>query len=227
MKSREEIISGNYRYFLESGAPYEGARAFDPLCMDRTKGLVPDMLRAFWRTYGLGTSHKGLVQFCDPQELAFSLEEILGDDPEFRPTESVVYAYTAFGKLCVWNSRWGMLSIDLPYLRVVPFRNGASPSGLDWDETLASALASLGFNTCDRRDTRNHPLFERAVKEFGRLAFGEVYGFFPAIGLGGAPELKNLQRVQASVHFSILAELGPFTLMDATHYPPRPLRQIG
>jgi hypothetical protein len=226
MKSREEMISGNYRYFLKSGAPYHGARAFDPAYMDQSKGRVPDLLRAFWRTHGLGMSHKGLVQFCDPQELAFSLDAILADDPEIRPTESVVYAYSAFGKLWVWNSRRGTLAIDLPYLRVVPF-NGSPPSELDWDTILASALATLGLNTCDRRDTRNHPLFERAVKEFGPLAFGEVYGFFPAIGLGGAPELRNLQRVDAPVHFSILAQLGRFTLMDPSNYPPRPVRQIG
>lgn len=67
MKSREEIISGNYNYFLESGAPYVTARAADPEyidCFDRT---VPNLLRELWRTHGFGTCYRGLIQLCDPK----------------------------------------------------------------------------------------------------------------------------------------------------------------
>src|SRR5215471_5958383 len=102
MKSREEIISGNYAHFLEAGAPFVMARALDTSRIARYESRVPALLRGFWRSYGFGLSHNGLVQFCDPEDFAPNLEEVLGNDPDLDPAESIVYACSAFGRLEVW-----------------------------------------------------------------------------------------------------------------------------
>lgn len=227
MKSREEIISGNYSYFLESGAPYVTARAAEPSCIERHDGRVPNLLRELWRSHGFGVSHKGLIQLCDPEEFAPNLEEVLGGDPDFKPSESFVYAYTAFGRLEIWNGRWGSISINLPLRRVVPLHADRPPEELDWDRRMSSCLAALGSSTCDQRDVNGEPMFAHAVRELGPPAFGEVYGLFPALGLGGAYALKHLRRVRAAEHFSLLCQLGPFVLIDAASYPARTVRQIG
>ena len=79
----------------------------------------------------------------------------------------------------------------------------------------------------DERDGDRQLLFDRAVQTLGPLQFGEVYGLVPALGLGGAYDLEHLRRVAAPGHFSILAQIGPFELIDATTFPSRAVRLIG
>jgi hypothetical protein len=224
MKSREEIIRGAYEYFLKSGAPYLTVEPIDASFPERY-AAAPRLLHQLWRTLGLGMSHNALVQFCDPADFAFILDQVLGDDAQFRPGESIVFAYTAFGRVLVWNTRWGSISIDLPTSHVVPF-HVEEPTDLDPDRGMAAALAGLGLPTCDRRDSNNKPLFERAVKRLGAPAIGEIYGFFPARLLGGG-DLKHLRRTRAAEHFSILIQLSRFTLIDARHLPVREIRTLG
>jgi hypothetical protein len=226
-KTKAEIIRSNYAHFLESGAPYANARNVELPFLDRYKGFAPDLLLEHWRTKGLGLSHRGLLQFCDPEDHVFALDTVLGEDAELRPSESMVYAYTAFGELFVWNTRWLTLRIDLPLRRISPRYPITVPPEASKELTLSSALASISLDTYDMRDANGEPLFERTVQKLGPLAFGEVYGFFPALALGGAWEIGKLHRVRASEHFAILAQLGPFTIIDASGYPPRPLRTIG
>ena len=223
MKSRDEIVRDCWEYFLGSGAPYVGAPT-DPTLVDRYP--VPAPLRRLWQTLGLGFSHEGLVQFFDPADFAFVLDHVFGEDADFWPTESLVFAFTAFGRLRVWNRRWGSVSIDLTSARVSPFFAKEPPNDFDAELNIASQLASLGPSTCDHRDSRDKPLFERAAKKLGALEFGEVYGFFPARLLGGC-DLKHLRRVKAAEHFSILAQLTPFTLVNASKLPVREIRLLG
>jgi len=225
-KSREEILELGYAHFLTSGAPFVSAGSADAL-VERYAGLAPERLLRVWRTLGLGTSHGGLVQFCDPEDHASTLEEILGRDAELRPAESLVYAHTAFGKLFVWNARWQAVIVNLLPRWVIPFSARTPPPEADRELRLNSELASLGPATCDLRDTHGKPLFERAVKKLGPLSFGEVYGFFPALALGGEAELAKLRRVRAREHFSILAQLGGYSVMDASKVPPQVVRALG
>jgi len=63
---------------------------------------------------------------------------------------------------------------------------------------------------------------EAAGKRLGPLAPGEVYGFFPALQLGGAYTIESLRRVKAPEHFALLAQLAPMNLIELT--PPEPPR---
>jgi len=226
-KSKEEISRDSYAYFLEKGAPFVTARRVDASFLDRYQALAPAPLLELWRTHGLGMTHQGLACICDPADYAPILDTILRGDPEIRPAESLVYAYTAFGKLLVWNARWQDVRINLPVRRIVPFQATSPPPDEDRNLALTSALATISLATADHRDGSEKPLFERAVKKLGPLEFDEVYGFFPALALGGTPALSHLRRVKAPEHFSILAQIGSFTIIDASKRPPRPLRTAG
>jgi len=51
-------------------------------------------------------------------------------------------------------------------------------------------------------------LFEHARETLGTLAPDEMYGFVPALMLGGSASLANLQRFKADVHLILLSQLG-------------------
>ena len=65
------------------------------------------------------------------------------------------------------------------------------------------------------------------MKKLGRPGPGQAFGFFPALAMGGAPNLENLKIVPALEHFLFLAQLQPFQLVDFLAQPPRVVREIG
>jgi len=65
----------------------------------------------------------------------------------------------------------------------------------------------------DFEDIRQQPLFDRALRALGPLSAEEMYGFEPALALGGRAELGNLQKVDAVTHLILLAELGERKVM--------------
>lgn len=109
-------------------------------------------------------SHNGLLQFCDPEVHASVLGMILEGDPELRPDKSLVYAYSAFGRLFVWNTRWQTISIDLPRRWIHPRYVTTLLPQANSELSLASQLAIVSLDTYDVRDTAGKPLFERAVQ---------------------------------------------------------------
>ncbi|ATD09359.1 hypothetical protein PPIS_b0142 [Pseudoalteromonas piscicida] len=73
--------------------------------------------------------------------------------------------------------------------------------------------AVLSKESLDLDDINDLPLFERAVEKLGLLENGEIYGFVPALALGGEPKLENLQKVKATEHLAFLADLGEKRVM--------------
>ncbi|RXE89640.1 glutamyl-tRNA amidotransferase [Pseudoalteromonas sp. A757] len=65
----------------------------------------------------------------------------------------------------------------------------------------------------DLIDINEQPLFERTLERLGPLENGEIYGFAPALALGGEPKLENLQKVKATEHLAFLADLGEKRVM--------------
>ncbi len=47
----------------------------------------------------------------------------------------------------------------------------------------------------------------KSGKKFGPLGDNEIFGFEPAIILGGELDIKYIQKVDARIHLSILAQL--------------------
>ena len=65
----------------------------------------------------------------------------------------------------------------------------------------------------DQKDDLETPLFDRALKALGPLARDEMYGFEPALALGGKADLRNLRKVKAVEHLVMLAQLGELQIM--------------
>lgn len=75
----------------------------------------------------------------------------------------------------------------------------------------------------------------QARNALGPLAWGEIYGFVPALSLGGRNSIRYLQKMQMVEHLVFLASMEPPTLYE--YQPPSegqagfgtvtPRRQIG
>ena len=58
-------------------------------------------------------------------------------------------------------------------------------------------------------------MFTPALAKLGRLKHDEMYGFVPALALGGTSTLANLQKVKAVEHLVLLAQLAPLGVITS------------
>ncbi len=131
-----------------------------------------------------------------------------------------VIARSAFGELYVCGEKTGSsVSMNCVLHSVSAFENELKPkSKEDLDFSIRSLFACLEPDQFDLKDEDGQPLFERARSKLGPLEPHEIYGFQPAIVLGGSFLLENLVKVKANVHLTLLRMFGeptfPFSGTD-------------
>lgn len=199
--------------------------------VDSYKGKLPDLVLEIWNQKGVGSWYKGLYRLCLPSDFSGLLSQIFHADKDFSHKDCHVIAYSAFGNLVIWSEKHWLMEVNL-------IRNTLACDGLIYPEKKKndfSQVATEFFMLSEKSSQEAHnfydedekPLFNRARKRLGDLEAGECYGFFPAIPLGGAPNLKNIKRVEALEHFTLLAQLKNFSLIDYLSSPMQVVRDIG
>jgi hypothetical protein len=196
----------NFLGYKGFGPPFDSQKV--PIeKINKFKNHLPDKLLEYWQTYGWSGYAKGLFWTVDPGEWEDELEEWIGDTPFMEQDAYHVIGRTAFGELILWGKKtgqslkvvtsWGMI---FPRFDLQNFaRDGA-------DKALQLFFSSSSRNGFDHNDDQGKPLFERALKKLGTLDYRTMYGFVPALALGGSPKLENLQKLDAHVHLSILSQ---------------------
>jgi hypothetical protein len=212
------MLTEDFHYELKkNGYPDKTA----PFSDDELNSLPPEfpaLIIDFYREYGRCTLRKGLLQVCHPLDLRGVLALIFGADKDFNHNEFHAYAFSAFGDIYFWNSKVGGGEIYL-------LRGELTCIGITDNSKLGKYIEnqfytpfSLDNEGHDIFDISSNALFKRAVKKLGPLEIGECYGFFPALALGGSPELEYLKRVSAPEHFAIVAQTMEFNLIDVQGY---------
>jgi hypothetical protein len=161
-----------------------------------------------WRQWGWGRFGDGFVWLVDPAKLEELVDRWLGGPSPHR----VPLGRTALGDLLYYRDlrdraralgmRGKQLAeacdvsiVDVRYKRVV---------------VIATSLAEFARQLDDTRWLREvlrKDLFDAALPRLGAPARDQIYGFVPALGLGGAEDPAALERVQADVHLEILLQL--------------------
>lgn len=92
------------------------------------------------------------------------------------------------------------------------------PKSKEDQEWSVRAFLGISASACDLKDESGDPLFKRALAMLGPLEPDEIYGFEPAIVLGGKMQLENLAKLDLDVHLTILRQLAtptmPFSNID-------------
>jgi hypothetical protein len=98
----------------------------------------------------------------------------------------------------------------VPAYDFLPLTTKSSKGGAD------KALQVFSSNTranYDLKDADGQPLFDRAVSKLGRLGHDTLYGFVPALPLGGGLKLENLRKLDAHVHLDMLSQVAERQVM--------------
>ncbi|WP_433706170.1 GAD-like domain-containing protein [Paraburkholderia sacchari] len=172
--------------------------------LSRYRGVLPDRLLQIWREEGWSSYGDGLVWIVDPQAYEGIVDMWLRDTPVAGIDKYHVIARTAFGDLFLWGEATGpkiTLSCSQHMLVFLPGR-------VEKKVENADRAVSIFFATLSRSGCDSDNLFKRALKRLGSLGPEEMYGFEPALIVGGEISIDHLVKVDLSVHLSILRQLG-------------------
>ncbi len=206
--------------FMENFLEYEGfgppiaRRDVPPEKLDKFRGKLPDKLLQYWQEYGWCGYAKGLFWTVDPDEWEDVLDDWIGDTPFMERDAYYVIARSAFGKLVLWGTNSGQsLRINAPDGLAFPAFDLEEFKEDGADLTLQLFFSSTSRDTYDVIDSDDQPLFERALAKLGPLDHDTMYGFVPALALGGEPSLDRLQKLEAHIHLSILSQVTELRIM--------------
>ncbi|AYZ67457.1 DUF1851 domain-containing protein [Burkholderia multivorans] len=203
----------NFLGFKEFG-PSIARQDVPPEKIERFRGKLPNKLLEYWQEYGWCGYAKGLLWTVDPDEWEDELEAWVGETDFMERDAYYVIARTAFGELILWGESTGQsLKVITPYGMIFP-----SFDEQKFKKRGPDLAIQLFFSTCSKEafdllDSEKSPLFERALEKLGPLDHTTMYGFVPALALGGAPILDRLQKLDAHVHLDILSQVTELQVM--------------
>ena len=206
--------SFQYFYVDEGWGPVEHTEQVPPEKIERFRGKLPDQLLKYWELYGWGSYGKGLFWLVDPEVYDPVLSAWLEDTPLMRQDTFSIIGRSAFGQLFLWGTKSGQsLNIIPCWDMIFPRDNSKKVQAGLADDLVRYFFVGLDRENLIEEDAQGRPLFDRALQTLGPLASDEMYGYVPALALGGEARLENLRKVKAVEHLIILAQLGERTIM--------------
>ena len=175
--------------------------------VERFRGKLPDQLLAYWEEHGWCGYADGLFWTVDPQEYEPVLEAWIGDTPFMEKDAYHIIARSAFGELYFWGEN------TFESLKIfAPGSYCFSRKSMFQADQVEHGLRSF-FGKRNRKENDFSDLFVSASEKLGPLKHDEMYGFVPALALGGLSELSHLQKVKAVEHLVLLAQLAPLEVI--------------
>lgn len=202
----------DFEYFLEKMGPPIGRRDVPDTTIERYRGRLPDQLLAYWTEYGWCGYADGLFWTVNPQDYEPVVQAWISDTQFVEMDSFHVIGRGAFGKLHLWGEVTGYsLSISAPGAYCLPRKSRFVGEKLNFG-------VRVFFSSLGRSEHDFDGLFAPAIKKLGQLQYDEMYGFVPALALGGPATVNQLQKVKAVEHLVFLAQLAPLDII--TSLPP-------
>jgi hypothetical protein len=187
---------------------------------EKWSGKLPNQLLAYWRQEGWCSYRQGLFWTVNPDDYEGLIDEWLADTPLEQIDAFHVFGRSAFGDLYLCGEKSGSnatVCCSINSITAVA-KELKAKNDEQKDSSIRSFFAASFPADFDRADLSKKPLFDRARSKLGVLAVDEMYGFEPALALGGKPVLENLRKVQLDQHLIMLRQFGvpkiPFTNID-------------
>jgi hypothetical protein len=169
---------------------------------------APAGLIELWEKLGWGRFGDGFLLLTDPKKLAPTVDQWLGGKNPSR----IPLGRTGLGDLLYFRDlreRAKMLGMtgkeaeeacDISVVNVRYKRAGVLATSV---AEFVKLLASEEF--LDEELGKN--LFDEALPRLGAPSAKEIYGFVPALAMGGSEDADSLDKVNAEVHLEILFQL--------------------
>ncbi len=187
--------------FIEIFGPAIDRREVPPSSLERYKDKLPPKLLEYWAEHGWGGYGEGIIWLVNPQDYEAVVASWIENTPLHSQDSYHLIARSAFGDLYLWGEKTGAsLTISSVSSQYVFHKTSFKKAELDAE--LQGFILSRRVESNDFND-----LFKPALEKLGSLKHDEMYGFFPALMLGGSDSLKFLKKISAVEHLIFLAQL--------------------
>ena len=211
-----------FERIINDFGPPENSKTVPPDVIASYRERIPRSMISFWEKYGWGEYRSGYCRIGDPRPFEPLLNVIFANDPEFSTKDLTVLTFTALGMMDIWSSKGYGLYIDLCNSRAVAQNKIVNPStGERYGQDFLIGTSLYSIINDDGMDE----YYQEASARLGRPALDEVFGFVPALQIGGEPDAKNLQLFKAREYMDFLVQLEPPMLTDIT--APEPGAPLG
>jgi hypothetical protein len=181
-------------------------RAFLKADRDRLEGRVPGYLLDLWESDGWAGYRDGLLWMVDPDEFVPVLAAWnVPNDPPL-----IVVARTAMGQLFLLGSNFRAPNgAPAPKVLVLnPHSASYNTVGLVAEKFLTRSIADEDF----LKPAMHEAETKRAAKDVGPISWNEMYGYEPALALGGSGKADTVRRFDLFTHHLLLSQLVPLKL---------------
>lgn len=197
-----------FEYFLEKMGPSVHRRQVPPSSIERFRGKLPVQLLNYWEEHGWCGYAEGLFWTVDPLEYEPVLEAWIGETPFMEKDAYHIIARSAFGELFLWGERTG------ESLRIFAPGSYCLQNEAIFEENELELGLRAFFSVRNREENDFAKMFNPALGKLGQLMPDEMYGFVPALALGGRADLSHLKKIKAVEHLVFLAQLAPLAVMS-------------
>lgn len=195
-----------FKEFLQEFPPQPDAIAIPKTRIDEYESRLPRALLDFWMEIGWSGFADGILWSTDPEAFEVVIASWLDGTDFLKNQTYTVIARSAFGQIFLWGKQSGMNIIIEPLFGTVTIFE----SNFDEKKENSSVIAffvSKEKTYFDFNDWKEKPLFNKALRKLGPLQSDEMYGFEPALSIGGVPKLDNLVKVKMIEHLVLLSQL--------------------
>ncbi|EPG7576102.1 GAD-like domain-containing protein [Providencia rettgeri] len=173
--------------------------------IEKWRGKLPELLLTYWHNEGWSSYYNGLFTIVDPDDYEDIVDEWLENTYLEEIDSFHAIAINGFGNIYLCGEKTGQCVVISSMYNTI-FVQKKELKGKHSEKSISISIRTLfGFTDIDSHNKSG--LFEKAVKKFGPLGDNEIFGFEPAIILGGELDIKHIQKVDARIHLSILAQL--------------------
>ncbi|WP_288410482.1 GAD-like domain-containing protein [uncultured Herbaspirillum sp.] len=198
----------DFEYFINNFGEATKSSPVPVASLEKWRGKLPDQLLTYWEQEGWCEYGDGLFCTVDPDDYEDLVDEWLADTGLDEIDAFHVIARSAFGDLYVCGEKTGRsVTITAALNMITALQNKLKEKTKEnLDFSIRYFFSFIKPAQLDMEDENGQPLFERARSKLGPLEPHEIYGFEPAIVLGGKIRLENLAKVNANVHLTILRQ---------------------
>nr|WP_272972021.1 GAD-like domain-containing protein [Pseudomonas sp. SWRI179] len=172
------------------------------------RGILPDALLTYWQKEGWCGYANGLFWTVDPDDYKRLLDMWLAGTELSQIDNYHVIARSAFGALYAWGEKYNQkIVVSCPTGSIVALMNKLKVPNKNPDLAIQTFFAMSDKERYDLEDSQGEFLFERALEKLGALDEHEVYGFEPALFVGGTASLDQLVKCNLEIHLTSLRQM--------------------
>ncbi|RAU46404.1 MULTISPECIES: GAD-like domain-containing protein [unclassified Pseudomonas] len=174
--------------------------------LDKYKNILPSRLLTHWKNYGWAGYGDGIFWTVNPEEYEGIVHSWLLGSKIAEASTFHLIARSAFGDLYLWQEK------TCSYIKICSVYSRYSMLEKNASSLREADILIMSFFVASAREHNDFDsLFEKALSKLGPLQPEEMYGFVPALALGGPSDLEHLQKVKTVEHLTFLYQLDPLT----------------